>query len=304
MPAAKMHKVWRLKHQWKGKITFGYTNSKELRELHQKLLPEFYEGKNKLKDDDEWDPKEVEDTCEWRRCNGGALDLQNEFPEHQWPEGDLWATQWLLKEMREVYRLSSLLLITYPATLPKDGNIPDGKTAKALTNHLRFEGFFVDVLKGKLKLEGWEVEDIGVITYEEASKTHKVNDGEPVEIPEGQEWDCDEKAYGTKTDDSTTTTIGHTNEHHIVQTSDDMIHPSPFVFETSTFLFAKNEKEIEKAKESDGGCVAVHEDLTRGNTGDGKWITRGLQAGYLEFEAQKKARGGEQAPGTEIVSPN
>jgi len=89
--------------------------------------------------------------------------------------------------------MEKLLLITYPATLPEEGNIADENSAKALTNHLRFEKFFVVVLEGDLKLKGWKVENIGFITYEEAKKNHEVEDGEPVEITEGEEWGCDEK---------------------------------------------------------------------------------------------------------------
>ena len=89
--------------------------------------------------------------------------------------------------------MEKLLLITYPATLPKEGNnIPDEKSAKALTNHLRFEKFVVVVLKEDLKLTGWKVEYIDAITYEEAKKNHEVEDGEP-EILEGEEWGCGEK---------------------------------------------------------------------------------------------------------------
>ena len=128
MPAAKTQKVWRLKHHWEGKITFGYTNCKEMREFHQKLFPKFYEDENKLEDDDEWDPMEVEDEprsmFKWKRRDGTALDLKKHFPEYEWPEGDFWATQRceffqeellrigvlnffsVIKEMRKVYRLS------------------------------------------------------------------------------------------------------------------------------------------------------------------------------------------------------
>jgi len=80
--------------------------------------------------------------------------------------------------------------------------------------------------------------------------------------------------YGTKTDDSTALTIGHTNEHHIAQTTDNTFYPSPFIFEETTFLFAESEKEIKEAKESDGGWVPIHEDLANGHTGHDKWIMK------------------------------
>ena len=99
-----------------------------MRELHQELFPEFYKVENKLKDDDEWDPKEVKNEArslfKWTHRDGTAQDLKKHFPEYKWPEGDLWGTLrcksiqedllWIgvlnffsvLKNIREVYRLS------------------------------------------------------------------------------------------------------------------------------------------------------------------------------------------------------
>ncbi|KAI4630019.1 uncharacterized protein J4E87_003209 [Alternaria ethzedia] len=374
LPAAETVKVWRLKHHWEGGIAFGYTNCKEMRELHQKLFPKFYEDENKLEDDDEWDPMEVEDKpkpmFKWKRRDGTAQDLKKHFPEYKWPDGDLWGTLRcefsqeellrigvlnffsVLKKVREVYLLSKegaagaadavskvreksegkreenekleddaeiiptmeeLLVITYPATLPKEGNIPDEKKIKGLTNLSALEDWVKKVMKDA-GIPGWEVENIGMTTVGAAIKEYNIEDGGPLEfvaIPEGPEWCSDGNGrwataglmarlsgcrvysvyYGIKTKNSATsvkTTTGYTNIFHIAHMFDRGLSSPPFLFAACKHYIAQNEKELQEAKDSDGGGVPLHTDLANGDSGDGKWITTGFQDAYLRFLAEKK----------------
>lgn len=92
---AKTQKAWPLQHYWEGEITTGYTNSEKLRKLHQKLFPEFYKDENKRGDDHQWDPIEIKGErmlYSYQRRDGAARDLKKEFPEFEWPEGDVWGS--------------------------------------------------------------------------------------------------------------------------------------------------------------------------------------------------------------------
>ncbi|KAI4950836.1 hypothetical protein J4E86_007343 [Alternaria arbusti] len=115
---AKTQKAWPLQHYWEGEITTGYTNSEKLRKLHQKLFPEFYKDENKRGDDHQWDPIEIKGErmlYSYQRRDGAARDLKKEFPEFEWPEGDVWGSgrrefvqeellRTVLKEMRKAHR--------------------------------------------------------------------------------------------------------------------------------------------------------------------------------------------------------
>ena len=87
---------------------------------------------------------------------------------------------------------SKVYLVTYPATLPKEGIVPVEERIEALTNYISILGF-VDSEEDGVKERGWEVKDIGNMTAEEAIDEYNIKDGEPVEIEEGDEWQCDEK---------------------------------------------------------------------------------------------------------------
>ncbi|KAI4647077.1 uncharacterized protein J4E78_009050 [Alternaria triticimaculans] len=137
-----------------------------------------------------------------------------------------------------------LYLITYPEKLAKEGNVPDEKKIKALTN-LPFLEEWVFKLMKDVDFQGWEVIKIGGITYEKAKGNYKIEDGDPVEIPEGEEWHSDGKGRWA--------TFGGMSTHFI----------------------ARNERDIKEAKEKDGGAVPIDEDLAHGNTGDSGWITKG-----------------------------
>jgi len=91
--------------------------------------------------------------------------------------------------------MEELLVITYPATLPKEGNIPDEKRIKGLTNLSALEDWVKKVLKDA-GIPGWEVENIGMTTVGAAIEKYNIEDGGPLEfvaIPEGPEWCSDGK---------------------------------------------------------------------------------------------------------------
>ncbi|KAI4637979.1 hypothetical protein J4E83_000800 [Alternaria metachromatica] len=83
-----------------------------------------------------------------------------------------------------------LWVIIYPEKLPKEGNVPDEKKINALTNLPSLKTWVLEDLK-RADVPGWEVINAGRITYKEAEARYRIDDGDPVEIPKGREWDSD-----------------------------------------------------------------------------------------------------------------
>lgn len=102
-----------------------------------------------------------------------------------------------LAENMSIPAKSKVYLVTYPATLPKEGTIPVEEKIEALTNYpyaLKLVGLEEDGLdKDGKEVPGWSIKYIGIMTAEEARQKYSVDDGEPVEIEEGGEWQCYEK---------------------------------------------------------------------------------------------------------------
>jgi len=94
--------------------------------------------------------------------------------------------------------VSKVYMVTYPATLPKEGTVPVEEKYEALTNHLpalEIVGFAENSLldENGQEVPGWSIECIGSMTAEEARQKYSVKYGDPVEIEEGYEWKCYEK---------------------------------------------------------------------------------------------------------------
>jgi len=49
----------------------------------------------------------------------------------------------------------------------------------------------------------------------------------------------------------------------------------PLMFEVNEWLVAENEKQLQEAKDSDGGAVSLHPDIAKGAGG---WITTGCKS--------------------------
>jgi len=94
--------------------------------------------------------------------------------------------------------------------------------------------------------------------------------------------------YGIKTKDPTTsvtTTTGYTNIFHIADLFDNGLSSPPFLFAACKHYIAQNEKELQEAKDSDGGYVPLHTDLANGYSGDGGWITLGCKSALRKHRA-------------------
>jgi len=85
--------------------------------------------------------------------------------------------------------------------------------------------------------------------------------------------------YGTVGNKSITkTSWGYTNEFHMFDTFDKILSLQTHYFVAHRHCIARNEKDVKKAKEKDGGAVPMHEDLAHGNTRDDGWITKGCKS--------------------------
>ncbi|KAI4670571.1 uncharacterized protein J4E79_000856 [Alternaria viburni] len=93
--------------------------------------------------------------------------------------------------------MEGFLLITYPATLPKEGKIPVEEKIRGLTNHESILDYVDLGENGReedgLEVRGWKIQHISDITKEQAIVKYDIKDGEFVEIEEGYEWKCYEK---------------------------------------------------------------------------------------------------------------
>ena len=75
---------------------------------------------------------------------------------------------------------------------------------------------------------------------------------------------------------------GHTSELHIAQEFHEPVSSPPLMFHANEWNVAENEKELQEAKDSDGGWVPLHPDIAKGAGG---WITTGCKSSLRNPEA-------------------
>ena len=72
---------------------------------------------------------------------------------------------------------------------------------------------------------------------------------------------------------------GYTNEFYIANDFNEAVSCPPLTFKETRGLFAENEKQLQEAKDSDGGSVPLHKDIAKGPDG---WITTGCKSSYKQ----------------------